>query len=192
MKKNLFFLAALFSGITVFGQTTGFTAERFYALATVLTATQPQTKDEEAIRGLFTTMEKGWNTKSGETFSSIFAETHDYIVVNGFYFSKFSQKANASVHQSLFDGMYKTTDIQVKVDRVDFLRPDLAVVTAFAGQYPKDGALPKDPSAIMTVIVEKRKDSWQIISFHNHSLAEVFAMKQTPVPVNVMYASWYK
>lgn len=192
MKKNLFFLAALFSGITVFAQTNGFTAERFYALATVLTATQTQAKDEEAIKGLFTTMEKGWNTKSGETFSSIFADNHNYIVVNGLYFSKFSRKANAAVHQSLFDGVYKTTDIQVKVDRVDFLRPDLAVVTAFAGQYPKEGALPKDPSAIMTVIVEKKNDTWQIISFHNHSLSEVFAMKQTPVPVNVMYAAWYK
>jgi uncharacterized protein (TIGR02246 family) len=193
MKKNLF-VTALLLGVSAlaFAQSNNSAAQPLYALTAVLAVTQPQTNDETAVRSLFTTMEKAWNGKSGEAFSSIFADVHDYIVVNGLYFTNWNPKANAAAHQGLFNGIYKTRDIRLKVDKVSWLRPDLALVTVLAGQYDTGGAPPKDPSAIMTVIAEKKGTDWKIISFHNHSLEQVLAMKQTPMPLEVMYASWYK
>jgi uncharacterized protein YukE len=54
---------------------------------TASTASIAQTvnQDEKEVRNIISTIEKGWNSKSGETFASVFAEEHDYIVVNGMY-----------------------------------------------------------------------------------------------------------
>lgn len=160
-------------------------------LAITATMAQTQKNDEGAIRSLITTLEKGWNAKSGEIFSSAFADTHDYIVINGFYFSNLTRQGNAFAHQKLFDGIYKSLDLTIKVDKVQYIRPDLVQITALAASYPKD-SLPADPAAIMTILAEKKNDDWKIISFHNHSLSESFAAKTPPVPYKVMYASWYK
>jgi uncharacterized protein (TIGR02246 family) len=195
MKKTILLLAVAAAFITkaAFAQSETAPSETAYSLAAVAAlVTRQPAADEEAIKGVMSTLEKGWNSKSGETFSSVFADVHDYIVINGLYFSGFTTRGNAGAHQGLFNGVYKSKDIKIKVDKIAFLRSDLALVTAYAGMYETGGTSPKDPSAIMTVIVEKKNDAWKIISFHNHSLDEVLAMKQTPVPMNVMYASWYK
>ncbi len=127
-----------------------------------------QNKDEEAIYKLISTLETGWNNKSGATFSSAFAEVHDYIVVNGMYFSNFTKKGNEAAHQGLFDGPFKNRIIKLKVDKVTFFRNDLAQIIALGANYEKGSTLPEDPGGIMTVIAEKKNNVWTIISFHNH------------------------
>lgn len=161
-------------------------------LASVQALAQSENKDEQMLRSIFTTLEKGWNTKSGEIFSSVFASTHDYIVVNGFYFSNFSRQANAFAHQGLFDGIYKNQDIRLKVDKITFIRPDLAMVHTLGAGFEKGQPLPKNPEIIMTVLAEKKDGDWKIISFHNHHLEAFKEGVHAPMPLNVMYASWYQ
>lgn len=191
MKKTIFCLAAAFAGFSLFAQSGG-TAERLYSLMAVAAAVTQVNKDEEAIKGILTTLEKGWNAKSGETFSSVFADVHDYIVVNGMYFPGFTQKGNAAAHQSLFDGVYKTYDIKLKADKVTFFRPDLAQVVVIGAGYTKGGAAPQDPTIIMTLMVEKKGEDWKIISFHNHELNTADIQQRSPMPLKAMYASWYR
>jgi len=165
-------------------------------MATLITASmtvnaQSINKDEQAVRSLITTLETRWNNKNAETFSSSFADVHDYIVVNGMYFSNFTRQGNAAAHQQLFDGVYKNYNIKLKIDKVNFLRSDLALVTAIGAGYEKGNSLPENPGIIMTVLAEKKNDSWKIISFHNHELSDNL-QERSPMPLNVMYASWYK
>lgn len=170
MKQVLLMSALLTGSLGVFGQTS--------------------VKDQEKIKSIFTTMENGWNSKSGEKFASVFADTHDYIVVNGMYFAGFTRQGNTAAHQTLFDGPYKNSVVKIKVDVIRSLRPDLAIVTAFGTNNHMGGELPKDPTIIMTVLVEKKNEEWKIISFHNHQLA--IEPGAAPMPLNVMFASWYK
>ncbi|HYC27149.1 MAG TPA: hypothetical protein VEB42_00015, partial [Chitinophagaceae bacterium] len=73
---------------------------------------------------------------------------------------------------------------------VSFLRKDLALVTALGVRYDKSGGVPEDPTAIMTILFEKKQEEWKIISFHNHGFDN--SLKTTsPVPMKVMFASWY-
>lgn len=164
--------------------------------ATVLSATlafsQTENKDEQAIRSIASTLETGWNNKNGESFSAPFAEIHDYIVVNGIYFPKMTKKANAAAHQGLFDGVYKTRNVRLKVDKVEFIRPDLAMMYVLGVGYEKGTEVPKDPGVIMSILVEKQTGVWKIISFHNHEIDANQLQKGSPVPLTVMYASWYK
>ena len=66
--------------------------KKTFIMATLITAAlvgnaQTPNKDEEALRNIVSTMQKGWNTKDGKIFSSGFASKHDYIVINGLYLS---------------------------------------------------------------------------------------------------------
>lgn len=161
-------------------------------IVTTVATAQTNSKDDQALRNIIATLEKGWNTKSGETFSGVFAEVHDYIVVNGYYFPGFTRQGNAAAHQGLFNGIYKENRLKLKIDKVQFFRPDLAQITALGALYSKDSTVPADPAAIMTLIAEKKNEDWKIISFHNHHLESFIDRERSPIPLQVMYASWYK
>ncbi|HEV7780939.1 MAG TPA: SgcJ/EcaC family oxidoreductase [Chitinophagaceae bacterium] len=170
--------------------------KKLILMATIISATmvahaQSNQADEQAVRNICVTLEKAWNEKSGELFSSVFADVHDYIVVNGYYLPGFTRERNAATHQGLFDGIYKNTSIKLKIDKISFTRPDLAMINVLGARYNKDSMVPADPMAIMTILVEKKKDGWKIISFHNHEM-EAFDKDRMPVPMQVMFASWYK
>ena len=160
-------------------------------LITTASFSQTNNKDEQAVQNIISTIQNGWNEKSGEKFASVFADVHDYIVVDGMYFSNFTRQGNAAAHQGLFNGVFKDVKVKLIVDKITFLRPDLALITAVGGRYTNEKPLPEDPEVIMTVIAEKKNNDWKIISFHNHNI-EAALKKSSPVPLKVMYASWYK
>ncbi|MGB8191628.1 MAG: SgcJ/EcaC family oxidoreductase [Chitinophagaceae bacterium] len=165
------------------------------AIITTASIAQSGNADDQAIQKIVTTMETGWAQKSGEVFSSVFADVHDYIVWNGYYFPGMSRKANAAGHQDLFSGVYRTYDVKFKIDKIRFVRTDLALAHVYGGGYEKGQAVPENPTVLMTMLLEKKDGNWKIISFHNLDL-EAFENKATadrsPMPLNVMYAGWYK
>lgn len=156
---------------------------------------QTPTADEQAIRNIVTSMQTGWNNKDGKTFASGFAPVHDYIVVNGMFLSAISPEINAANHQFIFNSIYKTTDLQLKIDKITFVNPNLALAYVFGATYPQGAALPENPGAIVSLVVEKKNNGWKIISFHNGPIEVSFKAgeeNRTPVPPKQMYASWYK
>lgn len=154
-----------------------------------------QAGDEEAMRTSISAMEKGWIAKSGEQFAASFADVHDYIVWNGYYFPNMTKAQNAAGHQNLFSGPYRTLDLMLKPDKFKFIRTDLALVHCYGATYEKGTAVPENPTVLMTILFEKKDGVWKIISFHNLDL-ESFQDKEiadhSPMPVKVMYAGWYK
>lgn len=191
MKKIMFLITAtLITSLSIFAQGTTHIAETFQVLSKNLIM-QAENKDEQALHSLISTLQTGWNNKSGAIFSSVFADVHDYIVVNGMYFSNFTKKGNEAAHQGLFDGVYKNYNIKLVVDKITFFRADLAQVIVIGAGYNKTDPIPENPNTIMTILAEKKNDTWKIISFHNHQLDDDIKQR-SPMPINVMYASWYK
>src|SRR5687767_11970129 len=90
-------------------------------LITTVSYSQTNSKDEQAVQNIFSTIQNGWNEKNGEKFASVFADVHDYIVVNGMYFSNFTRQGNAAAHQGLFNGVYKNVNVKLIVDKISFL-----------------------------------------------------------------------
>jgi uncharacterized protein (TIGR02246 family) len=151
--------------------------------------------DDQQLRKMIMTMQEGWNAKSGQTFASVFDTVHDYIVVNGIYLSGISPEANAGAHQQIFNTIYKTTDLSLKVDKIRFVRPDLALIHVLGATYEQEKPVPAHPTSIITLLAEKKSDSWKVISFHNCDIDvsnEPNAPNKSPIPFQVMYASWYK
>lgn len=155
-----------------------------------------QTKEDElAIKSIIASMEEGWVQKDGKKFASGFADVHDFIVWNGYYFSNQTKEATATAHQNLFNGPFKTMDIKLNLDKIKFIKADVALTHVIGVGYEKGKDVPKDPGVLMTILLEKKNSKWQIVSFHNLDL-EVFQneeiKKGMPFPAHVMYASWYK
>lgn len=153
-----------------------------------------QPADEQQIRTLVETMERGWNTKDGKVFASSFAPTHDYIVWDGLYFADMSQEQNAMGHQGLFNGQYKNQDAKFKIDKIKFLKNDIALVHLYGALYDTGKDIPADPAVLMSMVVMRQDGKWQIVSFHNLDLETITDPehgKRMPMPANVMYKGWY-
>ncbi len=163
--------------------------------STILATAQTGNADEAAIRAVVTTMQKGWNEKDGKMFASGFASKHDYIVINGLYLSGITPEMNANAHQNIFNGIYKNTDLELRIDKISFIKDDLALVYIIAATYQHGTNPPENPAAMISMVVEKKDNKWEIISFHNCDIEISFdpaAAPQAPIPPKVMYGSWYK
>jgi len=158
-------------------------------------AQQDKAADEQVIRGIVSNMQTGWNNKDGKIFASSFAKVHDYIVINGMYLSGITQEINAASHQGIFNSIYKTTDLQLKMDKISFVNPNLALVYILGATYQHGTAVPENPGAMISLVIEKKNDDWKIISFHNGPIQVSFNPgdeARAPVPPKQMFASWYK
>lgn len=156
---------------------------------------QTVNNDEQAIRSIVSTMQKGWNDRDGKMFAAGFANVHNYIVVNGMYLSSISPEVNANAHQGIFNSIYKTTDLELRIDKVSFVNPGLAIVYVLGATYEQGSSIPENPGAIISMVFEKKNDEWKIISFHNCPIQVSFKPgdeARLPMPPKVMYAGWYK
>ena len=166
----------------------------FAILFSIATSAQSDV-DETKIEKLVQTMADGWTAGDGEKFASVFAAHHDYIVWNGYYFKNMSKERNAEAHQGLFNSKYKDTELHTTIDKVKFIKEDLALIHVLSAVVAKGEGRPVDPEVLWTSLLEMKNGEWKIISFHNLDL-EVFQDEQThanaPIPAEKMYSSWYQ
>ena len=130
------------------------------------TDTAARAKDEAVIKERVKMMESGWNTKSGALFAKPFAEDADYVVINGMHIQ--TRAAIERSHQQIFDTIYKNTSITLSVKQIRFLKPDVAVVHVTGKRRSLSGTPAKeDQGAIITLVMRKEKEDWQIVAFQN-------------------------
>lgn len=146
--------------------------------ATVLYAQKNTNKerDEKAIRANVGQMVKGWNTKSGEQFAKPFAEDADYVVINGMQIK--GRAAIAKGHQGIFDTIYKNTNLELVVEKIRFLRPDVAVVHVSGTATTPQEVSVQTTKARMTLVMTKTDGKWEISAFQNTAIQNVSESKK--------------
>ena len=137
------------------------------ACALAATAGATDAGAEAAIRDNVRQMETGWNRKSGAHFARPFAEDADYVVINGLHIR--GREAIEKGHQQIFDTFMKDTTISFVVERVRFLRPDVAIV--HVGGRLKTGQGADRSEARITLVMSKEKDGWKNVAFQNTQIA---------------------
>ena len=151
--------------------------------------------DKTAILQAVDNMAVGWNKADGDLFAKSFANTHDFIVWNGYYFKKISKEMNARSHTELFKNMYPNTRLDYVVDQLTFVTSEVAILHVLGAVSDKSEPRPEHPMVLFSVVLKKTDSDWKIVSFHNLDL-EAFADPDTkanaPIPTSVMYASWYE
>jgi uncharacterized protein (TIGR02246 family) len=139
------------------------------ACALAATAGATDSSDEAAIRDNVRQMETGWNRKSGALFARPFAEDADYVVINGMHIR--GREAIDKGHQQIFDTIYKETTLSLSVEKVRYLRPDVAVVHARARATTPHPEGARAREARLTLVMSKEKDGWKIAAFQNTQIA---------------------
>lgn len=122
-------------------------------------------KDETMIRASVEQMVKGWNMKSGAEFAKPFAEDADYVVINGLYIK--GRAAIAEGHQNIFDTFYKDSTLAYNVERIRFLRADVAVAHVQAALKVTRENSTETHNARITLTLTKNRDRWEIAAFQN-------------------------
>ena len=124
-----------------------------------------RTVNETDVRALYRQILNGWNRRSADAIAELFVEDGVAIGVDG---SKLKGRAEiASVHKRIFDERC-TGAFVGKVRSVQFLSPDIAVLSAVAGMVmPGKADLDPQRNSIQKLVASKRDDHWSVAFFQN-------------------------
>jgi uncharacterized protein (TIGR02246 family) len=131
-------------------------------------------EDEAAIRRLVRDLQDAQNSKNGELFASAFAPEHDYVAINGMFLPNQTRKDNARVHQRLYDegtssvaGKYGDVEVRLGVAKIRPVGAEGVAVVHIEGEFRPKGAHETQAKNIVSAVVQRRKDGWEIVAFHN-------------------------
>ena len=131
-----------------------------------------QKSDEGRIRQIIAEEEKAWNQGDAKAYASHFAEEGGFTNVLGTVY--YGRRAFEERHASVFATVFKGTSLRMTVQKIRFIRPDIAIVdidtemTGFKALPPgihaaTDGVLRTRLQQVMS----KESGDWWIASYHN-------------------------
>jgi uncharacterized protein (TIGR02246 family) len=112
--------------------------------------------DEAAVRDVVARTAAAWADGDGEAYAACFCEDCDYTTFSGLHLH--GRKQNADLHSALFRRSLKGTTIDARIEAVELLADDVALVrTSSSGQA----------SGRQSYVLVKRDGAWVIRSFQN-------------------------
>lgn len=129
------------------------------------------TNDGRALHGMVYELEQAWNAADGTAFAAAFADDADFIHILGGYYT--GRAAIEAGHRMIFGTIYKGSTVRYGVERIRFLRPDVALVFLRQHlQFFEDGQ-PRELEARPTIVAERAEDKWRIVAMQNTRISEV-------------------
>ena len=139
--------------------------------------------DERAIRDIVARAEAAWNAADAAGFCAAMADDVDFINVLGEHHQ--GRETVGRGHQHIFATIYKDSRVHYTVDRIRFIRSDVALafihadlisrlppnaVASAARESRIDDEMHKS-QARPTMILAKDDGRWRIVAIHNTSVA---------------------
>jgi uncharacterized protein (TIGR02246 family) len=122
--------------------------------------------DETKIKEMHARMIEAWNKGSGSGFAAPFSPDADFIAFEG---SQLKGRAQiAQFHQMLFETSLRGTRLEGGVHFVRFLRPDLAVMHAWAtNSLPGQTNVSSSRDSMQLFVATKQDGYWQFDAMQN-------------------------
>ena len=149
-----------------------------------VSTTSPADEDR-AVRAVIARCEAAWNAADATTFAAQMHDDVDFIGVLGERYT--GKEIVESGHRHIFSTIYKDSKACYSVERLRFLKPDIAVavihekitshlpqavIASTARQRQMSPDL-HDSEARATLSLIKHAGAWKIATFHNTSVASV-------------------
>ncbi len=128
------------------------------------------TSEERALHGMVYQLEAAWNAADSASFAALFADDADFIhILGGYYTGRVAIEAG---HRMIFGTIYKGSSVRYSVEKIRFLRPDVAII--FLRQYLRfqEGGAASELEARPTIIAEKVDGNWRIAALQNTRITE--------------------
>jgi uncharacterized protein (TIGR02246 family) len=136
------------------------------------------TSEERALHGMVYQLEAAWNAADSTSFAALFAEDADFIHILGGYYT--GRAAIEAGHRMIFGTIYKGSTVRYSVEKIRFLRPDVAIVLLRQYLQFHEGGAPSELEARPTIIAEKADGSWRIAALQNTRITDVGAAQKEP------------
>lgn len=130
-----------------------------------------QSRDEAAIRRIVENETATWNKGDAVGYSRDFAPTGTFTNIRGQYFVGYP--AFLKQHQTIFEGIFKNSNLKQDVVSLRFIRRDVAVVetlTSVTSQQSPPGVARDSTGAFHTRLLQilaKDRGVWKIVVYHN-------------------------
>ena len=127
-------------------------------------------REESELHQMVYQLESAWNAADGDAFAALFAEDADFIhILGGYYTGRETIRAG---HRMIFGTIYKGSTVHYSVEKIKFLRPDVALV--FLRQHIElaEGSDPSGIDCRPTIIAEKHDKKWHIVTLQNTRISE--------------------
>lgn len=121
--------------------------------------------DERAVRALYSVLLRAWNERDAEAFAALFLAEGSIIGYDG---SIVDGQAEIARHIGDIFRHHQTPIYIVRVKRVRFLTPEIAIVRGYVGM-PTVSALVINPTlnAIQSLVAQRVDGVWRIALFQN-------------------------
>lgn len=113
-----------------------------------------------------------WNANDMDSWGKLFTDDVDYINRKGGWWTNNEDniRGHKKIHNMLIE-MCQPKTFQLEIQKIDFLKPDVAVVQAVS-EWPdfkptNDGEATKNLKGIMTCVFVKKNGNWLIKTLHN-------------------------
>jgi len=120
---------------------------------------------EQIARDTVSQLERAWNAADGDAFGAPFAEDADFVTVRGEYFR--TRDDIAAGHRLIFSTIYKGSVNRIELLRARAIAEGLIVAHARARLSVPAGPLAGEARAVMSMLLARSGDRWEIASFHN-------------------------
>lgn len=129
------------------------------------------TNEERALHGMVYHLEEAWNAADSAAFAAFFSEDADSIHLLGGYYA--GRGAIEAGNRMILGTIYKGSTVRLSVEKVRFLRPDVALI--FLRQHLQffDNGQPRELDARPTIIAENVEGDWRIVAMQNTRISEV-------------------
>jgi len=129
--------------------------------------------EERALHTMVYQLESAWNAGDGDAFAALFADDADVIHILGGYYS--GREAIEAGHRMIFGTIYKGSTIHYSVEKIKFLRPDIAIV--FLRQHLEfaEHSVVPELDARPTIVAENIDGKWRIVALQNTRISDVGA-----------------
>jgi len=129
------------------------------------------TGEERALHGMVYQLEAAWNAADSASFAALFAEDADFIHILGGYYT--GRAAIEAGHRMIFGTIYKGSSVRYSVEKIRFLRPDVAIIFLRQFLQFQEGGSATELEARPTIVAEKVDGSWRIAALQNTRITEV-------------------
>lgn len=120
---------------------------------------------EQAVRR----MEQGWNEADGDTYAAPFAEEADFVDIRGAHHRGRARIADG--HQAIFDTIYRGSRLEMQVVDARALEDQVVLARVRAEMDAPTGPLAGRNAAMMTLVLARAEEGWEVVSAHNTAVA---------------------
>ena len=134
--------------------------------------------DRAHIVKILASQAEAWNGADAASFAERYREDGSFTNIAGT--RVYGKAPFIEIHAHIFKTVFAGSHITFEVDRINFLRPDVAVVdidatlkhvhgSPLASSLPSEGTIRSKLQEVWT----KDDDHWEIAAFHNVAVAEM-------------------